>query len=184
MDLDRFAWHLCTQQWAAVNSLISSVWPVQCGTAGSGLLPRGSKGGDSVNWPAGELEAFFVHTLEQRKELQSLSSASKPAAPSETSKSWLGKEKVHTMKAQLIGSAYLASYKYSWEVISIFQKHKKFCFFRVAVAHILQGIKKKAAWHGFLGLNYLHERLMKLDPYSIIKRLFTMVWNKMLSGSV
>jgi len=44
---------------------------------------------------------------------------------------------------------------------------KKFCFVRIAVAHILQGIKKK--------LNYLHERLVKLDPYSIIKRLFTMV---------
>lgn len=79
------------------------------------------------------------------------------------------------MKAELIGSDYLASYKYSWKIISIFQRHKKFCFFRTAAAHTLQGITKQAAWHGFSGLNYLHERLVKLDPYSIIKRLFTMV---------
>lgn len=79
------------------------------------------------------------------------------------------------MHPQVIGSGYLASYKYSWRVVSIFQKHRKFCFVRIAVAHILQSIKKKVAWCGFLELNYLHERLVKLDPYSIIKRLFTMV---------
>lgn len=79
------------------------------------------------------------------------------------------------MFSHLAGLGYLASYKYSWRVVSIFQKHKKFCFVQIAVEHILQGIKKKPAWHGFLELNYLHERLVKLDPYSIIKRLFTMV---------
>lgn len=79
------------------------------------------------------------------------------------------------MHPKLTGLGYLASYKYSWRVVSIFQKHKKFCFVRIAVAHILQGIKKKVAWHGFLELNYLHERLVKLDPFSIIKRIFTMI---------
>lgn len=79
------------------------------------------------------------------------------------------------MNPKLTVSDYLASYKYSWRVVSIFQKLKKFCFVRIAVEHILQGIKTKVAWHGFLELNYLHERLMKLDPFSIIKRLFTMI---------
>lgn len=92
--------------------------------------------------------------------------------------------KIKTLAIKLTGSSYLASYKYSWRVVSSFQRHKKFCFVRIAIAHILQSIKKKVAWHGFLELNYLHERLVKLDPFSIIKRLFTMIWNQMLSWSV
>lgn len=79
------------------------------------------------------------------------------------------------MYPQLIGSGYLKSYKYSLRVVSIFQKHKKFCFVKIAVVLIFQGIKKKVDWHGYLELNYLHERLVKLHPYSIIKRLFTMI---------
>lgn len=79
------------------------------------------------------------------------------------------------MHPQLIGLGYLASYKYSWRVVSIFQKHKKFCFVRIGVVHIMQGIEKKVALHGFSELNYLHERLMKLVPYFVIKRLFTIV---------
>lgn len=154
--------HSSAQPWEPVNLLIHSIYVSAVWHSRQYIPIRGvakalwnrSHTCRVMMWidllPAGKLEVFFASALKQRQVLQSLSSANKPVVSSGMCKSWLGKERVRTMHPQLIGSSYLASYKYSWAVGSIFQKHKKFCFVRVAVVHILQRHQKESGLAWFL----------------------------------